>query len=99
MKCPSQLHTQNSEIIKLLDEHNYTLNTAKINGKTVVNKLKEIFYVTSLINHTVDSKISEELTSGISREIPKFSSMKRAIRRQRVIKEEAPSISTSLECL
>lgn len=94
-----EVHSNGEEITKVMNVHSHPPNPAKISGKRIFSKLKQLSMDVGLSTHTVVANVCQDITPGVSTVLPSISSLKRNVRRYRVCLETSPSNPASLEDL
>ncbi|XP_060867196.1 uncharacterized protein LOC132942645 [Metopolophium dirhodum] len=97
--CRARVHTNGEEITKVMNVHSHPPDPAKISGKRIFSKLKQLSMDVGLSTHTVVANVCQDITPGVSSVLPSISSLKRNVRRYRVCLETSPSNPSSLEDL
>jgi len=82
-----------------LNVHSNPPDSAKISGKQIFSKFKQLSMDAGSSTHAVVAKICQDITSGVSSVLPSISSLKSNARRYRVCLETSPSNPSSLENL
>jgi len=97
--CRARVHTNGEEITKVMNVHSHPPDPAKISGKRIFSKLKQLSMDVGLSTHTVIANVSQDITPGVSSVLPSISSLKRNVQRCRVCLETYPYNPSSLENL
>lgn len=98
-KCSAIIHTANNEIVEIIDEHNYTPDTAKIEVKMIKAKIKNAAETTSDHPQVIIASCTEGISASAAVQLPALRSMKRTIGKQRVKVKNSHPLPKSLPTL
>ncbi|KAL4120573.1 hypothetical protein QTP88_013243 [Uroleucon formosanum] len=91
--CRARVHTIGEEITKVLNVHSHPPDPAKISGKQIFSKLKQLSMDVGSSTHAVIAKVYQDITPGVSSVLPSISSLKRNVRRYRIFSLDTRQIA------
>lgn len=64
--CRARVHTNGEEITKVMNVHSHPPDPAKISGKRIFSKLKQLSMDSGLSTHNVVANVCQDITPGVS---------------------------------
>jgi hypothetical protein len=83
LSCPARIHTDSSNIVTRLNEHNHAPDLAAVEARKTIERMKERAQNTRESTQTVMIGELSEVSNAVAPKLPAVPSMKRTIRRVR----------------